>query len=216
MNDHHPGSGNRTGGQNPAYALLQPLVFSAFIIFPVETSYQVIWQQLLPRISRDWRALPDPEKAELRSRVRRIADLQQQMHQLFLAAEGLRVCTDCRGECCGSGTHHLTLANLLALLDAEHPFPHPDFNQSCPWLGADGCRLEPGCRPFNCITFVCHLVEEVWSPAQLASFYRLERELRGEYQLLARRYAGASLQGVLLAARRLGPVSLLSPIRSKP
>ncbi|PLX81600.1 MAG: hypothetical protein C0616_04705 [Desulfuromonas sp.] len=171
---------------------------------------------MLPRLSREWRRLGGPEKTELGTRLRRIAELQRQMHQLFLAAGGLQACADCRGGCCGSGTHHLTLANLLALLDSEQAFPHPDFNQSCPWLSVDGCRLEPGCRPFNCVTFVCHLVEEFWSPEQVASFYRLEKALRVEYQWLARRCAGGSLQGVLLVARRLGPVSLLSPLRSKP
>lgn len=180
------------------------------------TNYAKLWQRLRPQVEHAWRELPAEEAAWLRGRLHRIADLQRQLHQLFLAADGLDVCLRCAGACCGSGTHHLTLANLLALIDGGEGVPSPDFSRSCPWLGENGCRLSPGKRPFNCVTFVCEQIEQRLSQEQLAAFYRLEKELREEYLQIARRYVGGSLQGILLATLRAGERSLLAPIPSRP
>lgn len=165
---------------------------------------QQLWQQTLARVRGELEQLPVAERAWLQARLGRIEALQEELHARFLAAGGAGLCRDCSGACCACGRNHLTLGNLLALLLAGEEPPVPDWTAPCPWLAADGCRLAPGRRPFNCISFLCEAVEERLGPESRDAFYALERELRQGYAELAERYAGAGLQGLLLRAERLG------------
>jgi hypothetical protein len=78
-----------------------------------------------------------------------------------------------------------------------------DFSASCPLLGSTGCALPAERRPYNCISFLCDRIEGQLQAHEVETFYALERELRDLYLLFAERYAGGSMAGLLLAARRL-------------
>lgn len=170
----------------------------------------LLWRRIVDGLAAEFAGLNPEERSWLAIRLERIGRLQEEIHALFLRADGPRLCEECRGSCCDRGRHHMTLVNLLGYLLLGRRPPEPDFRRPCPFLGPAGCLLEPARRPFNCVTFICEGVEERLGCTGRETFYALERALRGEYELFDRRYAGASLRGVLIRAARLGGRPLLS------
>jgi len=156
------------------------------------------WQQIIRQVEAEFRQLPEAEKAWIAQQLQRLAAVQQRLNQLFELGDGLQACSACLGECCAKGHNHMTLANLLGFLQRGERPPMPDFSRTCPFLGGQGCVLAVAERPYNCITFVCDIIENALTSAQVAEFYALERQLRCIYQGFAERYAGAGLTGLLL------------------
>ncbi len=163
-----------------------------------------LWQDSLSRIRREFAALPAPEREWIERNLQIIQSLQRQLHTFFQKADGARHCAACGGSCCAKGRNHLTLVNLLGYLTAGEEPPDPDFTATCPFLAPTGCRLDVPRRPFNCVTFNCDAVEDALDEAGHADFYRLEAQLRQAYEAFDRRYAGATLRGLLIRAERLG------------
>ena len=203
-------AGNRTRltrfFDHPCCILFEPLAFSAESPFMSRPDCELthLWQTSLQRLSQEYQSLPPLERDWITESCAKIASLQQQLHEFFLAAKGEDLCCACAGACCERGTHHMTLANLLAYLQADELPPSPDFVSTCPFLDSQGCRIPVARRPFNCVTFICDEVEKRLSPAQVEDFYRLERNLRYCYEQFDLRYAGSSLRGFLIRAERLG------------
>ncbi len=97
----------------------------------------------------------------------------------------------------------MTLVNLLQFIHHQEEPPQPDFDQSCPFLGPRGCLLPASRRPYNCISFICDIIESALLENKLAEFYALEAGLRHLYLEIAGRYQGAAMTGVLLQQQRL-------------
>jgi hypothetical protein len=173
--------------------------------------YQQQWRTIQADLAREVAQLPARERLWISCRLARIGRLQKRLHRLFLAANGPELCRLCQGGCCGCGRNHLTLVNLLPfLLDKESP-PAADFQRSCPFVGDQGCLLEPGRRPFNCVIFLCEEVDAALSADQRRLFGALEGRLRTLYQDFARRYAGASLSGLFIRSQTLSGTPFLCP-----
>lgn len=170
------------------------------------------WQQIVARVSAEYAVLPAAEKTWINIRLQQIAELQAQLNSLFEKGNGLQACSKCHGECCAKGHNHMTLANLLGFLQRGELPPAADFSLTCPFLGQMGCVLDSQRRPYNCISFICDIIETAVTPAELAEFYSLERRLRVLYQDFAARYAGAGLTGLLLQAERLNGTPFLSKL----
>jgi hypothetical protein len=172
---------------------------------------QQLWHRTVAAVTAELEQLEPQQRAWIQDAVARIGQYQTQMHELFLAADGPALCSQCLGACCACGTHHFTLANLLAYLIEGISPPEPDFGQTCPFLGASGCLLPVSRRPFNCVIFLC---EEVWAnltEPQQSMARQLEDELRRQYLAFDDCFAGASLRGLLIRAERLGGLALLAP-----
>jgi hypothetical protein len=172
---------------------------------------QQLWRHTVATVTAELNQLDPQRRAWIRNAVSRIGTYQQQMHELFLAADGPALCRRCLGACCACGTHHFTLVNLLAyLVEGDNP-PEPDFGQTCPFLGASGCLVPVSQRPFNCVIFLC---EEIWAnltKPQQHMARQLEDALRRQYLAFDDLFAGASLRGLLIRAERLGGLELLAP-----
>jgi|JTFP01.1.fsa_nt_gb hypothetical protein len=169
-----------------------------------------LWQRTLRSVAADFQALGDEQRSWIGEAVRRIGRGQQQLHALFLAADGPSLCSRCQGACCACGTHHFTLVNLLAWLAEGLSPPDPDFALTCPFLAADGCRLAVDKRPFNCVIFLCEQVWERLTPVQQQQARQLEDMLRRQYLAFSQRFAGASPHGLLIRAERLNGQGLLA------
>ncbi|MEJ2200093.1 MAG: hypothetical protein P8X63_03630 [Desulfuromonadaceae bacterium] len=169
-----------------------------------------LWRQSVLRVADELSVLADVERAWLHERLQAVHRLQRQLHGLFEQADGAGCCRVCGGACCERGRHHLTLVNLLGFLCFKEAPPEPDFSTSCPFLSATGCRIDVERRPFNCITFNCEAVENALPEASVRLFYQLEGRLRRLYREFDERYAGSSLQGLLIRAERLGPRPFLA------
>lgn len=164
---------------------------------------QQLWAQIITDAQDQYLALEQEEKDWLEPRLHEIADLQRQLNCLFLTARGEQHCCNCAGGCCHAGHNHMTLVNLLQYFSFRDQPPDPDFYRSCPFLGDRGCLLAVERRPYNCISFICDIIENSLSAADLNEFYRLEGELRRLYLVVAKRYEGAAMTGLLLQYRRL-------------
>ncbi len=161
------------------------------------------WQQLIQQIDDEYGKLPAAEKTWIARRLEQLSLLQLELDRLFRCASGERACRECLGDCCAKGHNHMTLANLLSYLQrAERP-PPPDFSRSCPFLAGSGCELDVASRPYNCISFVCDIIETALSPEEIAEFYAVEQRLRAVYLEFSDRYAGGGLTGLLLQDQRL-------------
>jgi hypothetical protein len=171
---------------------------------------QQLWQRTLDAVSAELRALDQERRDWISEAVGNIARDQQLLHDLFLAADGPALCSRCRGACCACGTHHFTLANLLAWLIRGDTPPVPDFSLTCPFLGESGCRLPVSRRPFNCVIFLCEDVWENLSVPQQQQARRLEEALRRQYLAFDECFAGASLRGLLIRAERMEGQALLA------
>jgi hypothetical protein len=162
------------------------------------------WTTLFARIRMEYAALPVNEKLWLDKQAEVIAACQETLDGLFLSVGGMASCRNCDGACCGSGRHHLTLANLLDFLRSGQEPPIPDFECSCPFLGVAGCRLPVRNRPYNCITFFCEALDEQFSTEQGQLLKQTDQTLRATYQAIANRFPIGSLRGLWLASERLG------------
>lgn len=161
------------------------------------------WRQFLVALNEEFTRLSAAETDWLRANLAQVADCQRQLHAFFLQAGGAKLCRDCAGDCCGCGKNHLTLVNLLGYLAAGELVPEPEFSRPCPFLGGSGCRHEVERRPFNCVTFLCELVEDRLSRADREAFYQLEGQLRRLYAEFDRRYAGSGLCGIFIRTETL-------------
>jgi len=170
---------------------------------------QQLWSQLVTQVTAELADLPADERSWLEAQLQLVADLQRQLHALFEQANGAEICRDCRGECCGHGSYHFNLANLLGYLVSGEPLLTPDFTAGCPYLAAGGCQIPVGLRPFNCVTFICETIEQRLPVGQRKRFYALERQLRQAYLSFDARYRGSSLRGLLQSGARLGGKGLL-------
>ena len=166
--------------------------------------------RLLERLQTEVAGLPAADREWARTTLQRIGALKEGLHEFFLRAQGVVICGRCGGACCERGKNHLTLVEMLAHLLQGQELPSADFSRSCPFLGADGCRLPIDRRPFNCITFICQEIEDRLSETDRKAFYALEKELRRCYEAFDRRFAGASLRGIFLRAETLGERPLLA------
>lgn len=97
----------------------------------------------------------------------------------------------------------MTLANLLCYLQKGEQPPAADFSRTCPFLGDQGCLLVIESRPYNCISFVCDMIETSLTSPEVVDFYSLEQQLRAIYQEFAERYVGAGMTGLLIQSERL-------------
>jgi len=153
-----------------------------------------LWQSALTSIRAEWGQVSDDERAWIAAAVQEIATLQRRLQQLVDDAGGAEACRDCAGECCGHGTFHVTLVNILAHFIQGIDLPRPDFSRSCPWMGARGCVFPPAVRPFNCITFNCEPIDAGLPPSEVVA---IEARLRDLYTAFDKRYDGSSLRGLL-------------------
>ncbi|MCD6525424.1 MAG: hypothetical protein J7K75_00300 [Desulfuromonas sp.] len=160
------------------------------------------WQQIVLDVRKEVFSLREDERLWIVQHLALIKNLQQQIHSLFIGANGPELCHNCLGSCCELGHNHMTLANLLSALLSDS-LPQADFERTCPFLGEQGCTLDVPVRPYNCVTFICDAVENALSPEERNRFYALDQQLRSLYLAFDQRYIGSSLQGLLIRSQSM-------------
>ncbi len=181
----------RLGGRNICLAC------KGRIVETLPDSRQILWQDIIQKIQVEWQALGEKDRSWITVKIERLTDLQQQIHFLVSVADGEDACRDCAGACCEHGLYHPTLVTVLAHFVLRRPLPIPDFHQSCPYFGEAGCSFSPAVRPYNCLIFICEIIEDRLSAEQRQALSSLELELRGIYEAFDHRYAGSSLRGLM-------------------
>ena len=161
------------------------------------------WREGVRLVTAAYQALTPRLREKLRLLTASLQELRCSMQALAARAEAAAHCADCGGECCVAGKYHFTRADLLVYLVSDETLFEPTFgNGLCPYLGREGCLMPPQYRPFNCITFNCERIEDLLSESELASFYRMERELRLGYAEIRSLFPEPTMHGALLGEFR--------------
>ena len=192
MNDRHLSPGNRRKEQNPAYGLLQPILYGETV------TDQQLWSAAVERVRTDYGALPPALKMQLAELSAEIMALKARHQTAVAKAAASDVCAECKGLCCRFGKHHFTVVDLLGYLSAGRELFSPSFdNPVCPYHSVSGCLMEPALRPFNCVIFICEQLEtglEERARADLAGIETSLRRIYGEFDhLLGNRFANGLL-----------------------
>lgn len=192
MNDRHLPPGNRREEQNPAYGLLQPIIYGETV------TDQQVWSAAAEHVKADFHALPQALKLKLAELSAEIMVLKARHQAAAATAAADEVCAECNGLCCRFGKHHFTVVDLIVYLSAGKELFNPSFdNPVCPYHSGCGCLMEPSFRPFNCIIFVCEQLETGLELAVKDELEAIEASLRRNYaefdQLLGNRFANGLL-----------------------
>lgn len=163
-------------------------------------NFEEQWRNGVHTVTLAFLSQPEQVLERLRGLSAALREQKCAMQALVERVGAASHCAGCGGECCVAGKYHFTRADLLVYLATGETFFAPLFgNGLCPYLGREGCLTPPAYRPFNCITFNCERIEDLLSGEDVASFYRMERELRRIYGEIRSLFPEYSMHGALLA-----------------
>ena len=194
MNGHRPGRGNPTREQNPAYGLLQPIIFEWDRV-----DDQQRWKRAVTAADNGYEGLDTGMRLKLDGLIGQIMRLKEDLLEQTLAVGSASICRACAGQCCQRGKYHVSVLDLLAYrMNGAEPVV-PDFTRgpACPYSGEAGCLMPPRFRPMTCVVFNCEQVEKGIAPHELTTLYAAEKLLRDTISQ-ANRVAGCRLDRALL------------------
>lgn len=113
---------------------------------------------------------------QLLTRYRRI---KENLAAVIADVDAASTCRECGGQCCLNGKYRINVLDSLAcsmgrVETARDFFRKPD----CPYGTDDGCTMEPGLRPADCILFICEAIERMLSPQARLRLAEDEQHLR--------------------------------------
>lgn len=163
-----------------------------------------MWDDAVTAVRIEYTDLSASTKRELKRVVGMIQREKMEISSLMENADVAGICARCAGECCKSGKYHFTVIDLLVFLDSETDLFRPVFKEArCPFLGRDGCLMEPRVRPFTCITFFCERVESLLTRSETARLRVVEESLRRLYAEVEQLFGKRLMQGLLMNYERL-------------
>jgi len=199
MNGHHPPSGNR-GGNRTRLMVCFGQYFMPTILLMTD---QEKWSSAVAAVSAEFDALPSKARNWLSPMLRAVRELKQNIHRYAEVLDGSAICAECGGQCCATGKHHFTVVDLLVFLAGEKPVVAPRFSSGwCPFLGDDGCIIEPEFRPYNCVTFNCDRIDCLLQPFEREAFMDTERKLRSAYRAIEEFFDNTFMQGLIITCER--------------
>jgi hypothetical protein len=137
------------------------------------------WDLGVCAVRKEYAGLSPADRSHVKVCVGQIRSLKNELQLIAEGADAGAVCALCSGECCRGGKGHVRAVDLIAYLSDGREIFTPCFEKAiCPYLGDGGCLMEPGYRPFNCITFICERVEDLLGAPEKERYYELERRLR--------------------------------------
>lgn len=156
------------------------------------------WGIAINAARKEYALLPAAFQEKMGILLANIKRLKTALHELNKSVEGEAVCAICLGGCCGTGKYHFTVTDLLVYISDGKELFVPDFTgKHCPYLGEAGCFMEPGYRPFNCITFNCEQIEQLHGHSDIREFYDIERKLRIQYNAVEEIFGNKFEYGLL-------------------
>lgn len=164
---------------------------------------QEMWERAVAVAGGEYEHLSDPLKKQVLVIGESIRQVKREIYALAGGAAIIKTCVACGGLCCEKGKYHFSVIDLLMYLSSGKELFIPSFRETpCPFLGEEGCLMDPAYRPFTCITFHCERLEDLLSPADLERIHHLERSLRKLCQKLETLFGGRLMQGLLLSCAR--------------
>lgn len=199
MNGHCPGRGNPTREQNPAYELLQPIVPTRPKVQGFDNvDDQQLWHLGLSRLKALYSGFTRETELGFAVLLTRYCQTKEALAEVIAEIDASSVCHQCGGQCCLNGKYRINVFDSLALF-ARKSIPSVNFIQRpvCPYGSQDGCSMEAGLRPADCILFICDAINEKLSPQSRMILASGEQDLR-ECIEQASRLTGVRLRTPLL------------------
>lgn len=114
------------------------------------------WDQGLRLINKMLAGLPTVKRQQLSEVLASYRQVKEELAAVVLSIDSEAVCRECRGQCCLNGKYRINVLDLISHCDAGISVS-PDFAQKpfCPYGTVQGCLMEAGCRPFDCVIFIC-------------------------------------------------------------
>jgi len=159
---------------------------------------QQLWNLGLTRLKALYVGLPPETETGLASLLARYSQTKEALAAVISEIDATSVCRQCGGQCCLNGKYRINVFDTLGFITREI-IPSINFIQkpACPYGSHDGCSMEPGLRPADCILFLCDALDEKLSPDSRMILAAGEQKLR-ECIEQASRLAGEKLGTPLL------------------
>jgi hypothetical protein len=164
---------------------------------------QELWERAVSLARVEYEALSGPVKDQVLEIGEAIRQKKLAMYSLAGGAAVDETCADCGGLCCEKGKYHFSAIDLLMYLSTGKELFTPLFRETpCPFLGLEGCLMDPAYRPFTCIIFHCERLEGLLSSTDLERMCHLEGSLRLLCRQLEELFGNRLMQGLLLSCER--------------
>jgi predicted metal-binding protein len=123
--------------------------------------------------------LPDATGLMLEHLLIRYRETKESLAAVVAQVNAATICAECGGQCCLNGKYRLNVLDAMARAVAKTETP-ADFTQKplCPYSSADGCTMEPGLRPADCVLFICDAINRKLSPQSRLQMAGQEQVLR--------------------------------------
>lgn len=175
-----------------------------------------MWNDAVAVVRSEFAAFPGQVLTELHVLAESIRREKNLISFLTSSKGSNEHCACCGGKCCETGKFHFTVIDLLVHLATGKELFRPVFQGSfCPYLGSEGCLMDPSYRPYICVTFLCERLEKLLSPEELEQVYNSELRLRNLYRRLEEYFGNRFMQGLLLNYQRYSRGEHLGIITAK-
>ena len=159
---------------------------------------QLLWNFGFTRLKTLHSGFSGETELALALLLTRYCQTKEALAAVIAAIDASSVCHQCGGQCCQNGKYRINVFDSLALV-ARNIIPSINFSQKpvCPYGSHDGCSMEPGLRPADCILFICDAIDGRLSPQSRTILAAGEQDLR-ECIEQASRLTGERLRTPLL------------------
>ena len=159
-----------------------------------------MWAAAVSVVCREYGELCDNVRAELAGMVSALRLEKRELHSLTADIGAERYCADCGGACCRTGKYHFSVVDLLVFLSGGEEIVKPSFQADCcPYMGKEGCQMEPSLRPFPCITFCCEELHALMAPDVAERLAVLEKGVRACYHWIEELFGRPLMKSLLIA-----------------
>jgi len=119
-----------------------------------------VWEQGLRHLNNRFASLAPAIKLQLTVLLAVYKREKESLAALVTSVDSETICRDCGGQCCMNGKYRVNVFDVMALFASELQIT-ADFEQKplCPYGTCQGCRMEAGFRPADCVLFVCDTLD---------------------------------------------------------
>lgn len=158
------------------------------------------WTEAVMVVRREYDELSEEARTDLAGMAHALGLEKLRLHSLTAEMGAERLCADCMGACCRSGKYHFSVVDLLVFLSSGKEVVLPSFQADCcPYMGKDGCQMEPSFRPFPCITFCCEELHALMAPEAAERLSALEKRVRTCYRQIESFFGKPLMKSLLIS-----------------
>ena len=159
---------------------------------------QQLWNFGFTRLKALYVGLPPETETGLAELLAHYCQTKEALDAVISEIDASSVCHHCGGQCCLNGKYRIDVFDSLAFI-ALQIIPSVHFIQKpvCPYGSHNGCGMEPGLRPADCILFLCDALDEKLTPDSRRTLAEGEQALRKCLEQ-ASRLTGENLKTPLL------------------